>query len=165
MARRPALALAALLLAPTVAAAVDLRRVDPRALVLRDPLASAEVKHLVREASPGVGVDRAAVDRGDLTGDGRPDLLVPVTSGPAGGIVAYYVYAEKDGKVRDILPVNAVYRARVALRARRLVEDLPIYRRTDPGCCPSAVQTTVYRWDGAGLDVQARSRHAVRARG
>jgi hypothetical protein len=163
VARRSALALAALLLAPTGAAAVDLRRADLRAIVLRDPLVSAEVKRMVRGHPPGAGIDRAAVARGDLTGDGRPDALVPVTAGPAAGIVAYYVYAaEADGTVRDVFPVNAVYRARVALRGRRLVETLPIYRRADPGCCPSAVQTTVYRWDGTGLAVQARSRDPVR---
>jgi hypothetical protein len=161
VARRSALALVALLLASTAAGAVDLHRADLRALVLRDPLVSAEVKRMVRGQPPGAGIDRAAVAHGDLTGDGRPDALVPVTAGPAAGIVAYYVYAETDGTVRDVFPVNAVYRARVALRARRLVETLPIYRRADPGCCPSAVQTTVYRWDGTGLAVQARSRAPV----
>jgi hypothetical protein len=162
VARRSALALAALLLAPTGAAAVDLRRADLRALVLRDPLVSAEVKRMVRGHPPGAGIDRAAVAHGDLTRDGRPDVVVPVTAGPAAGIVAYYVYAETGDRARDVFPVNAVYRARVAVRGRRLVETLPIYRRADPGCCPSAVQTTVYRWDGTGLAVQARSRDRIR---
>jgi hypothetical protein len=150
VARRPVLAVAALLLAPALAAAAGPALTDPRALVLGDPLASASVKALVRSVPPAEQV-------GDLTRDGRPDVLVRVRSDPAAGVVAYFVYAPLDGRVRDVLPVNEVFRASVTIRARRLVERLPIYRGAARACCPSAVQTTVYRWDGGGFAIQART--------
>ncbi len=157
MATRPALALAALLALPALAAAAAPSLGHPRALVLHDPLASAGVRALVRATPPEARY-------GDVTRDGRPDLLVTVRAGPAEGVVAYFVYSIADGRVQDLFPVNEVFRARVDIRAHRLVERLPVYRDADRVCCPSFVQTTVYRWDGTGLAIQARTRARVQGR-
>lgn len=155
MVRPAAAALAALLTLPAAA----LARPGPAALVARDPLASAPARALAR----GPGAVRATA--GDLTADGRPDLLVTLSDGPA-GVVAYFVYVrEGDGSLRDALPVEGLYRARVALRGRRLVERLPVYRARDRVCCPSSAQTTAYRWDDGGFVVQARTRSPRRSPG
>jgi hypothetical protein len=158
VATRPALALAALLALPALAAAATPSLAHPRALGLHDPRASAGARALVRAAPPETRY-------GELTHDGRPEVLVTVRSGPADGVVAYFVYSVDDGRVRDLFPVNEVFRARVDLRAHRLVERLPVYRGLDRVCCPSLVQTTVYRWDGTGFAIQARSRTRSPVRG
>jgi hypothetical protein len=163
------LILAGLGAAATAAAAPparNLRRADLRALVLHDPAVSAANRRLAREG-PGMdgGIDRTGVSYGDLTGDGRADVVVPLFSGGTAGDIAYFVYAEVDGRVRDILPVNDVYQVGVRITDHRLVERLPRFRRNDPNCCPSFVTTTVYRWNSGRLVQQSRVTKRARTAG
>jgi hypothetical protein len=139
-----------------------LLRADPRALVLRDPAVSAVNRALVRAGRAGAGVDRAAVLMGDLTGDGRPEVVVPVAGGGASGVVAYFVYAVLDGRIRDILPVNDTDRAALAIDRRNLVEVTPAYGPRDPRCCPSALRTSVLAWDGQQMTVDSSRRRPAR---
>jgi hypothetical protein len=67
------------------------------------------------------------------------------------------------GKVKDIFAVNDTYKVGVAIRSGRLVERTPIYRARDANCCPSYIRTTVYRWDGSGFKVQARTTARTRS--
>jgi len=134
-----------------------LRHADLRALLVHDPAVSASNRRLAREGPPmDGGIDRTRVSYGDLTGDGRADVVVPLFSGGTAGDIAYFVYAVVDGRVRDILPVNNVYQVGVRIEDHRLVERLPDFRRNDPNCCPSFVTTTVYRWSGGRLVQQSR---------
>jgi hypothetical protein len=144
--------------APVRSAAPALARADPRALVLRDPAVSAVNRALVRRGAAGAGVDRATALVGDLTGDGRAEMVVPVAGGGASGVVAYFVYAVVDGRVRDILPVNDTDRAVLAIDRGSLVEVTPAYGPRDARCCPSALRTSVLRWDGQQMTVESSRR-------
>ncbi|MDX6645461.1 MAG: hypothetical protein QOK40_1188 [Miltoncostaeaceae bacterium] len=129
--------------------------------MLHDPAVSAVNRALVRGERPGSGIAAALV--GDLTGDGRADVAVPVIAGGQSGVVAYFVYAILDGRVRDILAVNDTDRALLAIEAGRLVEVTPAYRREDARCCPWALRTTVMRWDGQQMVVRSSRRQRVRS--
>jgi hypothetical protein len=165
--RRAATALLAGLLAASAAAGAvaaarhpvpDVTRLDPRVLVLRDPAASPDIRALARNPPvAGAGVSRASTSYGDVTGDGRPDALVQVRSGGAAGTVAYFVYAVRDGRVRDVLPVNDVFGADVAIVAGRIVQRLPLWSARDAPCCPGRVAITVFRWDDGHMATQASS--------
>jgi hypothetical protein len=134
-----------------------LRPPAARALVLADPGVWAQNKRLVRHPPPGGGIDASEISRGDLTGDGRREMLVPIRGGADAGVVAYAVYGQDDGRAMPLLAVNDVVQARVAIRRTRIVERLPVYRRGDPEARPSLVQTSVYRWDGGGFALQRRT--------
>jgi len=143
-------ALAMVVALPAAASAVDLRTVSARALLLKDGRVTPAVKSMVRTPEGGSG----AISRsfGDLTRDGRRDMIVRVHSGGTAGVLAYYVYAEVGGRVRLIRAVNDTYRVGVGIDAkRRLVERNPIYAADDPNCCPSAVRVRVFRWNGRGM--------------
>jgi hypothetical protein len=132
------------------AAAVDLTKANLRDLVLKDPKVSKAVKDIVRHPSAASG----ALSRrlGDLTGDGKADLVVLVNSGGTANDIAYYVYAEIGGKVRDIRAVNDSYKVGVSItKKHRLVQKDPVYAADDPNCCPSAIRIRVFEWDGTRL--------------
>ena len=140
-----------------------LRHANLRALVLRDPAVSATNRALARDyAGARGGIDRFSASYGDLTGDGTTDVVVPLYSGGTAGDIAYFVYAEVGGKVKDIFAVNDTYKVGVTIRSGRLVERTPIYRAQDANCCPSYIRTTVYKWDGSGFKVQARTTSRTR---
>jgi len=128
--------------------------------VLHDPAVAAVNRALVRGVRPGTGM--APLLFGDLTGDGRLDAVVPVLGGGESGVVAYFVYAIVGGRVRDILPVNDTDRAALSIEGGRLVEVTPVYRRGDARCCPSALRTTVMRWDGQQMVVRSSRRSPAR---
>jgi len=138
---------------PAAGAPRPLPRTNLRALVLHDPAVAAVNRALVRAVRPGTGT--APVLFADLTGDGRLDAVVPVLGGGQSGVVAYFVYAIVGGRVRDILAVNDTDRAALAIERGRLIEVTPVYRRADPRCCPSALRTTVIRWDGQQMVVRS----------
>jgi len=171
---RSAAAVAAVLLAGVWGASAaspappppDVASLDPRALVIRDVAASPDIRALARHPRvAGAGVSPRFVSYGDVTGDGRPDALVQVRSGGAAGTVAYFVYALVDGRVRDVMPVNDVFAADVAIVAGRIVQRLPLWSAGDRPCCPSRVSTTVYRWDRNHMVTQAATTGPLRAPG
>jgi hypothetical protein len=145
----------------SAAGSPSLPRANLRALVLHDLAVSPVNRALVRAARSGAGIGPALF--GDLTGDGRPEAVVPLSAGGASGVGAYFVYAVLDGRIRDILPVNDTDRAVLAIERRGLVEVTPVYRPRDPRCCPSAVRTTVLRWDGQQMTVLSSRRQPTGA--
>jgi len=79
------------------------------------------------------GIDVFAVDRLDASGQAAP-LPVTVHRGPFDGRDPYEGLR---GKMS------------VAIEAGRLVQVFPVYRETDPNCCPSAgTRKFLYRWTG-----------------
>lgn len=152
-----AVALAAL---PATASAVDMRTVSARQLILSDARVPAGIKSSVRNPVGGSG----ALTRrfGDVTRDGRPDLIVSVASGGTAGDIAYYVYAEVGGRIRDIRAENDGYKVFAAPTARgNLMQRDSVYAAADPNCCPSAARIRVFRWNGTGMAVVSDRRVAL----
>ena len=85
----------------------------------------------------------------DFDGDGKDDALVRVGTGKrdAGGYSEdYYVYLERNGRPRLVWHGSREKPRQVRLEGRSIVIVAPFWRATDPGCCPSATETAVYRW-------------------
>ena len=150
VARSIGVVVATALAAAPAAGALDLKKANLRDLVLTDAKVAKSVKDMVRHP---VGTSGALSRRlGDLTGDGAVDLVVLVNSGGTANDIAYYVYTEIGGKVRDIRAVNDAYKVGVSItKKHRLVQKDPIYAANDPNCCPSSIRIRVFGWNGSVL--------------
>jgi hypothetical protein len=83
----------------------------------------------------------------DLTGDGREDAVVPVSSGGTQGDVGFIVVGYVGGKLKALFSdAPAGGEARVAVAAGRLVETLPVYAEGDPPGFPSSIKNIFYAW-------------------
>ena len=105
----------------------------------------------------GGQLEPRAIVYADVTGDGREEAIVPVTSGGTLGNLAYQVYTLRGGVAAPIL--TATRDAGTAGGVVLSVEDGKLIRTTgkygpaDPRCCPSVLVKTYYRWDGVNLQV------------
>jgi hypothetical protein len=118
-----------------------------RAQVLADNATTDEIVDLLRG---GGFVDRT-IQFDDLTGDGRQDAVVRVTTGGAAGIVAIYVFTTDGRKQSDTLRVRfrrqALVRGSTRVRKHVLTYKTRSYAAGDELCCPSEVDEFVVRWD------------------
>jgi hypothetical protein len=158
-----AASLAALAALPALASAGDtipgqLRRANLKPLLLSRPEVSPSIKRLIRNYNgPFGGIATPSISYGDITGDGRSEVVVPIFSGGTAGDIAYYVLGVVGGRVRMLRAVNDTYKVVVSIRSGKVVERVPIFGPRDPNCCPSRVTTTVFRWNGSRLVVQSRT--------
>ena len=101
-----ALTLGAAAALPAAAPAADrvpgqLRRANLKPLLLRAPQVAPRVKNLIRNSSGRSGGSATpSLSYGDLTGDGRAEVAVPIFSGGTAGDIAYYVLGVVRGRVR-----------------------------------------------------------------
>jgi hypothetical protein len=90
----------------------------------------------------------------DLNGDGRVEALVTLATGTRGAqgyAEEYFVYADRSGRVRQVFHESRQKPQQMRVNAGSIVIVAPFWKGTDPGCCPSSIETVVYRWRGAGL--------------
>ena len=118
-----------------------------RAQVLSDNSTSDAIVDLLRS---GGFVDRA-ITYDDLTGDGRQDAVVRVTTGGAAGIVAVYVFSTDGKKPSETLRVafrrQQLVRGSTRVRDHRLSYRTRSYAAGDELCCPSEAFEHVVTWD------------------
>jgi hypothetical protein len=118
-----------------------------RAQILADNATTDEIVDLLRS---GGFVDRT-ITFDDLTGDGRQDAVVRVTTGGAAGIVAIYVFTTDGREQSDILRVRyrrqALVRGSTSVRKHVLTYKTRTYAAGDELCCPSDEADHVVRWD------------------
>jgi hypothetical protein len=113
----------------------------------------ADVKDLTRQ--PLAGVDKLICH--DLTGDGRPDLAVTLASGGTAGDIAWAAFARAGAHWRLVAANPNGYKVGLFLAGRDLVESQPIYRKTDPNCCPTGgFDHRRFHWNGHALAVVRR---------
>jgi threonine dehydrogenase-like Zn-dependent dehydrogenase len=121
-----------------------------RAQVLADNATTDEIVDLLRHG--GGFVDRK-ITFNDLTGDGRQDAVVRVTSGGAAGIVGVYVFSTDGKKQSDALRVvfrrQALIRGKTSVSKHLLTYATRTYDAGDELCCPSSTAEYVVRWDKA----------------
>jgi hypothetical protein len=103
-------------------------------------------------------VDTRGIVYTDLTGDGREDAVVPVTSGGTAGNIAYLVYTLKNGAPQVILTrrleKGSAGGLKMSIADGKLLETAAEYGAEDPLCCPSVFKRTTFRWDGNQLQVE-----------
>ena len=112
-------------------------------------------------------VDAAQVRYVDVTGDGREEALVAITSDGTFGNLAVVVFTEQGGVAREMLTrVAGQDRRGVALtvEAGQLIETVGVYGASDANCCPGQVARTYFRWDETKL-VVARTETITNAAG
>lgn len=143
------------LIGATAAVASDIHRVNVKRFLLRDPQVSPRIKATIRYGHGG-GLDR--LEYGDLTGDGRADVVAPVFSGGTAGDVAFYVLSEQGGVLHAIKRSNQEYKIGVRIVRGHLQVTRPYYRSSDPNCCPDYLEVTTYRFDGKRLVAASRAR-------
>jgi hypothetical protein len=98
----------------------------------------------------------------DLTGDGVDEAVVPISSGGTGGDIAYAVFADHGGDLKELLQVKPeAGRVTAAVQDGVLVDTQPVYAPEDPLCCPSQLKHTFYRWDGEELIVDREETETV----
>jgi hypothetical protein len=132
-----------------------------RSQVLSDNATSDEIVDLLRS---GGFVDRT-ITFDDLTGDGRQDAVVRVTTGGATGIVGLYVFSTDGKKQTDALRV--VFRRQELIRGSSRVREHKLSYRTrsyeagDELCCPGATSEYDVTWDDEAGRFRAGPRRDV----
>jgi hypothetical protein len=97
----------------------------------------------------------------DVTGDGRPDVLVHDEWGNH-GTGPFTITATVDGRPRRILYEDRWVETSWHVAGGRLHVDRADYKARDSMCCPSGVLHLTYRWTGSRLVVARRARAAYR---
>jgi hypothetical protein len=90
----------------------------------------------------------------DVTGDGRQDALVLVTTGGAGGTVGLYVLSthgqrSSDTKLRVLFRLQRLYRATLRLRGTTITVEEPKWAPGEDLCCPARLRARDYGFDPA----------------
>jgi hypothetical protein len=125
--------------------------------LLDDPATSAGVKRLLTTKAGIVDPRSGFVD---VTGDGRQDALVLVSSAGAAGTVAIYVFSTHGQKadtsndqtsLKVLFRVQSLHRATLRVSGTTLSILEPRYAKGDDLCCPQKLRERDYRFDAAKL--------------
>jgi hypothetical protein len=158
---------------PLLAAGAALLAAGPGAASVRaDPTPSQAVftQKLLDDAGTSAGIKRqlrskaAIVDPRsgfvDVTGDGRQDALVLVSTGGAAGAVALYVFSthgQAAGGTGDQTSLKVLFRlqrldgASLRLSGTTLSVLEPRWAKGDDLCCPAKLRERDYRFDAKAL--------------
>ena len=133
--------------------------------LLDDPATSAGVKRLLTRKTGLVDPRSGFLD---ITGDGRQDALVLVTTGGAAGTVALYVFSshgqasESDQtKLKVLFRLQTLYRAALRINGQTLSVLEPRYAKGDDLCCPKQLRERDYQFDARHLTFRRTDDHDV----
>jgi hypothetical protein len=111
-----------------------------------------DVQELAQRLGGQVSTDE--VIYADLTGDGRDDAVVPISSGGTQGDLGFIVLGYLDGELKALLTeAPEEGEVRVAVTGGQLVESLPVYAGGDLPGFPSKITNVYYAWNGDGFVV------------
>jgi hypothetical protein len=145
--------LAALVLAPgpAPAAAPPCSPAAAKAAILAQP----SRKSLRPTIRSGGGVDRLFCH--DLTRDGVDDMAATVFSGGTAGDIAWVVFRRSGGSWVLALKQLNLYKVGLFRLGGDLADTQPVYRATDPNCCPSGgFDHRRFHWNGSRFAVVRR---------
>jgi len=131
--------------------ASQLRSVCSRRLALRTLRAKRRIGHgQARFAS----IVTRPICR-DLTGDGEQEFAFTVTVGGSGGDVYWGVLRRTRSGSVSVSPFESGRGFGIRLEAGELAVASPVYRRGEPGCCPSSWRVRRFGWNGRRLVVSS----------
>jgi hypothetical protein len=125
--------------------------------LLDDPKTSAGVKRLL--TSKGAIVDPRS-GFVDVTGDGRQDALILVSTGGAGGAVALYVFSthgqtttqdDDQTSLKVVFRLQSLSGASLRISSSTLSILEPRYAKGDDLCCPKKLRERDYAFDAKAL--------------
>jgi hypothetical protein len=129
--------------------------------LLDDPGTSAAVKRLLSRKTGLVDPRSGFLD---VTGDGRQDALVLVTTGGAAGTVALYVFSShgQDAggdptSLRVMFRLQSLYRATFRINGQTLSVLEPRWSKGDDLCCPKKLRERDYQFDAKKLTFVRRA--------
>ena len=131
--------------------------------LLDDAKTSAGIKRMLKSKQAIVSPSSGFVD---VTGDGRQDALVLVSTQGAAGTVALYVlstHGQKTGTTNDqtslkvVFRLQSLYRATLRISGTTLSVLEPRYAKGDDLCCPAKVVERVYAWNDKAKTLKQRS--------
>jgi hypothetical protein len=157
------------------------------ALLAGGPLARAEqtpsqkvfTQKLLDDAKTSAGVKRmlkgktAIVDPRsgfvDVTGDGRQDALIVVSTGGAAGAVALYVFSthgrdttggdEDQAALKVVFRLQSLFGASLRINGTTLSVLEPRYAKGDDLCCPDQLRERDYAFDAKALTFRRTADH------
>jgi hypothetical protein len=131
--------------------------------LLDDPATSAGVKRLLNRKTGLVDPRSGFLD---ITGDGRQDALVLVTTGGAAGTVALYVFSSHgqdagsdQTKLTVLFRLQSLYRATFRINGQTLSVLEPRYAKGDDLCCPKKLRERDYQFDAKQLTFKRTGDH------
>lgn len=87
---------------------------------------------------------------GDVTGDGKPELLVGYRSEGTGQILDIDIVGTTDDGTPKVLAHDQLYKGTAKIKGGTLITWSPVYRKSDANCCPTSIRRDVVRFrDGA----------------
>jgi hypothetical protein len=172
--RLTALPLAALAAAGLVALAGPAAHADPTPSqtvftkkLLDDPKTSAGVKRMLTDKTAIVDPRSGFVD---VTGDGRQDALILVSTGGAAGAVALYVFSthgqattgtDETTSLKVVFRLQSLYGASLRINGTTLSVLEPRYAKGDDLCCPKKLRERDYLFDAKALTFRRTADHDV----
>ncbi|WP_445151423.1 hypothetical protein [Baekduia sp. Peel2402] len=93
----------------------------------------------------------------DVTGDGRQDALILVSTGGAGGAVALYVFSTHGQKTTDdtslkvVFRLQSLYDATLRISGQTISILEPHWEKGDDLCCPDKLRERDYAFDAKAL--------------
>lgn len=116
--------------------------------LLEDRRTAAGVKRLLRT---GQGIVDPRSGFTDVTGDGRSDALVFITTNGAAGSVAFYVFSthgeDEDADLRVVFRHQSLHRAQLRLSGTTITLVQPQWAAGDDLCCPGKMIERDYAFD------------------
>ncbi|WCB93224.1 hypothetical protein DSM104299_01931 [Baekduia alba] len=124
--------------------------------LLDDSATSAGVKRMLTDKQAIVDPRSGFVD---VTGDGRQDALILVSTGGAAGAVALYVFSthgqtttgNDDTSLKVVFRVQSLYDAALRVNGTTLSILEPKFAKGDDLCCPAKLRERDYAFDAKAL--------------
>jgi hypothetical protein len=122
--------------------------------LLDDPATSSGIKKMLKSKQAIVDPRSGFVD---VTGDGRQDALILVSTGGAAGAVGLYVFSTHGQSSSDQTSLRAVFRLQTlddaSLRISGTTVSVlePRWAKGDDLCCPSKLRERDYTFDAKAL--------------
>lgn len=122
--------------------------------LLDDPATSAGIKRMLKSKQAIVSPSSGFVD---VTGDGRQDALILVSTGGAAGAVGLYVFSTHGQTSSDQTSLRVVFRLQTlddaSLRINGTTVSVlePKWAKGDDLCCPAKLRERDYAFDAKAL--------------
>jgi hypothetical protein len=133
--------------------------------LLDDPKTSPGVKRMLTTKTAIVDPRSGFVD---VTGDGRQDALILVSTGGAAGAVALYVFsthgqtttgAQDQTSLKVVFRLQSLYDAALRIAGTTVSVLEPHYAKGDDLCCPEQLRERDYAFDAKALTFRRTADH------